>query len=134
VNSLVVDTHAAIWYYAGSASLPTSARNAIDAAFRSGERIFLASISLIEVIYLVEKLRVPAVTFDLLEAVLEDPSEGISRVPLDLAVAAVLRRIPRSLVPDMPDRIIAATALHLNLPLVTADSMIRSTGIPTIWD
>jgi PIN domain nuclease of toxin-antitoxin system len=117
VTSLVVDTHAAIWYYAGSTSLPSSAHDAIDAAFLSGERIFLASISLIEVIYLVEKLRVPAVTFDLLEAVLEDPSERVTLVPLDLAVAGVLRRIPRSLVPDMPDRIIAATGVALEFAL-----------------
>ena len=73
-------------------------------------------------------------TFDLLEAVLEDASEGITLVPLDLAVAAALRRIPRSRVPGMPDRIITATALYLDLPLVTADPKIRAYGIPTIWD
>ncbi|PJB74400.1 MAG: PIN domain nuclease, partial [Armatimonadetes bacterium CG_4_9_14_3_um_filter_58_7] len=35
--------------------------------------------------------------------------------------------------PDMPDRIIAATALHLGLSLVTRDSKIQGCGIPTIW-
>ena len=34
----------------------------------------------------------------------------------------------------MPDRIIAATALSLGLPLVTADTEIRKlTNITTIW-
>jgi predicted nucleic acid-binding protein len=33
----------------------------------------------------------------------------------------------------MPDRIIAATALHLGLPLVTRDLRIQASGIPTIW-
>jgi PIN domain nuclease of toxin-antitoxin system len=34
----------------------------------------------------------------------------------------------------MPERIIAATALHLSLPLVTADQQIRSAGLVTaIW-
>ena len=37
--------------------------------------------------------------------------------PLDYNVASALRSIPRDIVPDMPDRIIAATALHLGLPL-----------------
>jgi len=36
-------------------------------------------------------------------------------------------------VPDMPDRIIAATAIYLSLPLITKDDAIRSAGIITIW-
>ena len=39
----------------------------------------------------------------------------------------------RAQVPDMPDRIIAATALSLGLPLVTRDGRIRDSGIRTIW-
>jgi predicted nucleic acid-binding protein len=42
-------------------------------------------------------------------------------------------RIPRDVVPDMPDRIIAATALTHDLPPVTADGKIRASRIPTIW-
>jgi PIN domain nuclease of toxin-antitoxin system len=134
VNSVVLDTHAAIWYYAGSAALSSVARVAIDVAIQHGEPIYLASISLVEVVYLIERSRIPAITFDLLEAALMDPTYGIALVPLDLSVSSALRKIPRNLVPDMPDRIIAATALHLNLPLITADLKIRSSGIPTIWD
>jgi predicted nucleic acid-binding protein len=44
-----------------------------------------------------------------------------------------LRRISRDVVPDMPDRIIAATALHLELPLVTSDRRIQQTEVETIW-
>jgi len=40
--------------------------------------------------------------------------------------------LPRDLVPEMPDRIIAATALHLGLPLVTRDRRLQAAGIPTI--
>lgn len=37
-------------------------------------------------------------------------------------------------VPDMPDRIIAATALHLNLPLLSRDRQIASLpGIIVVW-
>jgi PIN domain nuclease of toxin-antitoxin system len=34
---------------------------------------------------------------------------------------------------DMPDRIIAATALHLGLALVTRDRKIRAADLDTIW-
>jgi PIN domain nuclease of toxin-antitoxin system len=34
---------------------------------------------------------------------------------------------------DMPDRLIAATALHLDLPLVTRDRRLQGARIKTIW-
>jgi PIN domain nuclease of toxin-antitoxin system len=52
---------------------------------------------------------------------------------IDREVADAVALIPRSVVPDMPDRIIAATALHLNLPLVTADHKIQASQVQTIW-
>lgn len=33
----------------------------------------------------------------------------------------------------LPDRVIAATALQLGLPLVTRDRRLQSAGIQTIW-
>jgi predicted nucleic acid-binding protein len=53
--------------------------------------------------------------------------------PLNLAVVDALASVPRSAVPDMPDRIIAATAVSLGLPLITRDARIRSLSIATIW-
>jgi predicted nucleic acid-binding protein len=53
--------------------------------------------------------------------------------PLTMDVAVALSRIPRDQVPDMPDRVIAATALALGLPLVTRDGRIRASGVETIW-
>jgi len=41
--------------------------------------------------------------------------------------------VPRAEVPDMPDRIIAATALHLGLPLISRDRKIQLAGLQTIW-
>jgi hypothetical protein len=50
-------------------------------------------------------------------------------------VARALAKIPRLTVPEMGDRIIAATALYLGLPLVTKDHKIRELSvIQTIWD
>jgi predicted nucleic acid-binding protein len=45
-----------------------------------------------------------------------------------------LRRIPRAVVPDMPDRIIAATALKLGCPLLSVDSRISALEeIDVVW-
>jgi predicted nucleic acid-binding protein len=53
--------------------------------------------------------------------------------PLDAGAAAAVEPIDRNLVPDMPDRIIAATALSLRTVLISRDRKIRSSQIHTIW-
>jgi predicted nucleic acid-binding protein len=65
---------------------------------------------------------------------LDDPNIGIVLVPLDRNVSGVVRQIDRITVPDMPDRIIAATAFYLDIPLITRDLRIQAlTTIKTIW-
>jgi PIN domain nuclease of toxin-antitoxin system len=55
-------------------------------------------------------------------------------VPLDLRVFDKMAAVPREKVPDPFDRIVAATALTLDLPLVSADEDIRgAVGRRVIW-
>jgi PIN domain nuclease of toxin-antitoxin system len=58
---------------------------------------------------------------------------GFMIQPVNEEVAEAVHRVSWSIVPDMPDRIIAATALHLELPLITRDLRIQSSGIKTTW-
>ena len=53
--------------------------------------------------------------------------------PLSRAVAEKMREVARSQIPDMPDRIIAATALHLGVPLISRDGRIRLSSVHTVW-
>jgi predicted nucleic acid-binding protein len=48
-------------------------------------------------------------------------------------VVEAMRRIPRGAVPDMPDRIIAATAVSLGIPVISRDGQIRASYLQTIW-
>lgn len=65
---------------------------------------------------------------------LHGDSDNYLIAPLTLDVAMILTQIGRDIVPDMPDRIIAATALHLDLPLLTRDRRIRRvSSVNTIW-
>ena len=132
MSALVADTHAALWRLLNSPRLSLNASAAFDKTTQSGDPIYIASVSLVEVVYLVEKGRLPELALDRLDKARADPISEFVPVPLDLAVARALRHVPRDVVPDMPDRIIAATALHLNLPLVTRDSNIQKTSIKTI--
>ena len=82
---------------------------------------------------MVERGRIAADAFARFVTELEAPSPAFTVVALDYRIASIMREIPRDLVPDMPDRIIAATAMHLGLPLVTRDRRLQSAGIKTIW-
>jgi PIN domain nuclease of toxin-antitoxin system len=130
---VVLDTHAAIWYLAGSKELSSAALQAIRQTLGSGTRVQISAISMVEIVYLVEKGRIPGEALDRLSAALGDANSGLLVAPVDGTVAETVQRISRNVVPDMPDRIIAATALRLGLPLVTRDQRIRMAGIQTIW-
>lgn len=132
--AVIADTHAFIWYLRGSNKLSQTAINTLDQTIQSGDSVYVASISLVEMAYLVEKNRIPEAAFEQLNQVLTEPTIDFQIVPLDLAIAQIIRQIDRLTVPEMPDRIIAATALRLNLPLITRDHKIQALqNIQTIW-
>lgn len=133
MDDIVVDTHIAIWYFADPTQLSQPAENAIDNAEVNGI-IFVSSITIVELIYLIEKNKIPQSVLDLLRVALDDSTTAFRLIELSREVADKVRNIPRLSVPDMPDRIIAATTLHLNLPLVTKDHKIQALqNIQTIW-
>jgi len=129
----VLDTHAAVWYLLDSQKLSQPAYSVIDSAAASGTPTYISAVSLVGVVYLVERGRIATDAFDKFANELSRDNPAFTVVPLDSHVATALKRIPRSLVPDMPDRIIAATALHLGLPLVTRDRRLQAAMIQTIW-
>lgn len=131
--SVVLDTHSAIWYLEGSPRLSVGALAAIRAALAAGDLVFVSAVTIVELTYLVEKGRFPPTLLDQLFAELRKPSPELVVAPLDLTTADVLRTIPGSLIRDMPDRMIAATAVALGLPLVSCDKQIQTSGIAVIW-
>jgi PIN domain nuclease of toxin-antitoxin system len=133
MGALVADTHTAIWHFNRDPRLSPTARKALNDTLAAGDPILLASISLVEMTYLVEKGRIPSEFRIRMVELLNDSERPLLLVPLDAAVAAAVERIERKAIPDLPDRVIAATALARNVPLVTRDEMIRASGVPTIW-
>jgi PIN domain nuclease of toxin-antitoxin system len=129
----VLDTHAAVWYLLDSKNLPPTVFGLIDDAAARGTPTYISAVSLVEIVYLVERGRIAPDAFEKFAHELGQMNPAFTLVPLDFRVADALRAIPRELVPDMPDRIIAATALRLGLPLITRDRRLQAAGIPTIW-
>ena len=133
MSTVLADTHAVIWYIVEPDRLSRAAKEALDGAALAGDLVLISAISLVDMAYLTDKGRLPEAVLQRLQAHLASPTPVIAAVPLDEAIAQAVRSIPRDLVPDMPDRVIAATALHMALPLVTRDQRIRSAEITTVW-
>lgn len=105
----------------------------MDLATLTGDQIGVSSISLVEMVYLSEKRRITADALTALIAVLQQPNATFVELPLDRSVALALSAVPRDQVLDMPDRIIAATAVRLQVPLISRDGKIQLSVVPTIW-
>jgi PIN domain nuclease of toxin-antitoxin system len=129
----VADTHAVIWYVFDDPRLSSAARMEMDTAVANGEQIAVSSISLLEMVYLVDKGRIAVAVFDGVFQALDDPNPLLREVFCDRSIAQTMRLVDRAQVPDLPDRIIAATAVHLGVPLISRDGKIRLSSVTTIW-
>lgn len=129
----VADTHIIIWYLFADSRLSVTAHTLIEDTATAGDQIAISSITLAEIVYLSEKGRIAAATFTRLTNALDETNPMLVEIPFDRQVAQALYSIRRNEVPDLPDRIIAATALHLNVPLITRDHKIQLANVNTIW-
>jgi PIN domain nuclease of toxin-antitoxin system len=133
MRGVVADTHTIVWYLSQDSRLSSAAHEALTATTTGGDLIHIPSICLVELTYLTEKGRLPAAARDTLITALDDPAGPCSLAPLDRPVAEALQLIQRTEVPDLPDRIVAATALALRIPLISRDRKIRASQVETIW-
>jgi PIN domain nuclease of toxin-antitoxin system len=98
----VLDTHAAIWYLLDAKNLSQTVLSLIDGAAASGAPTYISAVSLVEVVYLVERGRIAADAFDRFVSELGQDNPAFTVVPLDSHIAGVLRGISRNVAPDMP--------------------------------
>ena len=133
MSAVVVDTHTIVWYLSNDPRLSATAAAALDRATAEGELIYVPSVCLVELTYLIEKRRLPPAERERLVNALDDPATPCELAPLDRAVADALELVDRTEVPDLPDRIVSATAVSLRVPLVSRDGRIRASRVETIW-
>ena len=95
----VADTHAALWLLFGDPRLSATAKHFFEMAAASRNKILLAPISLAEVVYLMQKNRLPASALDDLKAALRNPKHVLEEAPFTVDVVQAMRQIPRDAVP-----------------------------------
>ena len=131
--AVLADIHAILWYLTADPRISRSATAALDSAPAAGDPIFVSAITMVEIQYLVEKGRLSADDQRMVAAALDDVQNPARLVPIDRAVVEALRPVHREEVPGMPDRMIAASALSLGVPLLSRDRKIPASSIQTIW-
>ena len=134
MSQWVTDTHALLWHLYDANKLSPQARNIFTGTDAGEHQIVIPAIVVVEIIYLSEKGRIARDAVEQVIQLLQADSDNYLIAPLDLGIATALQHIGRDAVSDMPDRVIAATALHLELPLLTRDTRIIKVGaISTVW-
>ena len=129
----VADTHSVLWFLYDDPRLSIAAQELMDAIDAAGDQIAVSSIALAEMIYLTERGRIAAEALERVLTALDRPDATLVDVPFDRAIAEGMRQVERSQVPELPDRIVAATGLHLGVPVISRDLKIRSSIVATVW-
>jgi len=111
--------------------LSSEARGIFQKVDNFQDCIFIPCIVFFELLYLIEKKKIVA-DFDSFLAMVSS-SKNYRIEPLCLPIIEKSRRIPRERVADPWDRLIAATSMHLNFPLITRDETLREIGLEVVW-
>ena len=134
MSEYVTDTHALLWHLTNDKRLSVTARAAFEDADGGNSTIWVPIIVLVEAVYLIEKARYPPALIAHILDLIDPPSNNYLLAPLDVGVFRALQTVDRNTVPEMPDRIIAATAKYLNLPLISKDAAIAAVpDLSIIW-
>jgi PIN domain nuclease of toxin-antitoxin system len=126
----LADTVAIVRYLRSHPALGSEAGAILRAADDGVHHVYISGITLLEVLYLAEAGRIDVPLPELVSVVASSSNYEIVPVDADVVLAA----IDVDDVPDLHDRIIVATAVHLGVPILTGDRVIAtSRHIETIW-
>jgi PIN domain nuclease of toxin-antitoxin system len=134
-DKYILDTHALVWYLEGNSRLGRQAKTMMTAA---ESEMVLPLIALAEAAYLIEKGRIgiPSIS-NLLVDVRND--ERIELQPLSIAIFERSLTSEGLRIPELHDRFIVSTGLHLQdlghtVSILTKDETITASGVlPVIW-
>jgi len=129
---ILLDTHVVIWLAQDYQRISARAQSAIEEARQKGSGMAVSCISLVEIARLANHGRIH-LTPDV-ETIVSEIERRFVVLSITGNIALQAFELPISYPNDPVDRILGATALVEDIPLLTADAQIRkSRSVPTIW-
>jgi PIN domain nuclease of toxin-antitoxin system len=129
---ILLDTHVVVWLAFEESRISSPAQAAIQAARKRERGLVISDFTLFELSLLFRKKRFDLVTDP--ESFLSEVERRFVVLPITANIALQAFHLPTNYPRDPGDRIIGATALIEDMPLLTADREIRkSRVVPTIW-
>jgi PIN domain nuclease of toxin-antitoxin system len=129
---ILLDTHVVLWLGLEQDRLSKNAMAAIDEARQSTRALVISDVTLMEIAQLSHRRQIEFPVG--LEAFLSAVENRFVVMPITGSIAIQAFDLPPNYPNDPVDRIIGATALIGDIPLLTADRAIRkSRAVPTIW-
>ena len=134
----VADTHTALWYLLKNPRLSATACRFMDDAASAGNEIVLSPVSLAEIVYPVEKGRLPASAYDELRKALNDPDFVLeeARLPARLSKpcarsrAKPSRTCPTGLSQPQPCILVCRSSVAMAASaLPTCNSLVKASGM-----
>ncbi|MEW6220670.1 MAG: PIN domain-containing protein, partial [Thermodesulfobacteriota bacterium] len=123
MNSFVTDTQALVKFMVGRKVIDDVCHQAFLDADQEKNVIIIPAVVLMEVMYLFEKNRIDV---NLLQSEKLMQSDNYQFEPLSLEILKTASEIAD--IPELHDRLIAATARHLDIPIITNDPEILASG------
>ncbi len=125
----LLDTNAIVRHFAQISKLGKKAKEIISRAEKDQHQLFVSIISLMEIMYLSEKKRIPLTLDEIINDL--NKKECYSIVEFDVEI---LKKAASFHFYELHDRLILATAMVLGMPVISSDKKFDSVeDIEVIW-
>ena len=126
----LADTVAIIRYLSESSKVGKTALSILTDADNGKNKIIVSAISLMEIMYLYEKGRIKFSLNDFLEKIENHKYYKVIDLNTNILLSAIeIKNV------ELHDRLLIATAKHLDIPILTCDKVIQKNNlVKTIWD
>ena len=129
---ILLDTHVVVWLALEPNRISRPAQAAISEARQKVRGLAISDFTLFELSMLFRKKKFQLAISP--ETFLSEVEHRFVVLPVTANIALQALELPANYPKDPADRIIGATALIEDIPLITADAHIRrSRAVPTIW-
>ena len=126
----LVDTVALVKHLRAARNLGSRARSVLRQADMGQHRMFISGVTLMEILYLSEKRRIPIDLESVRNLLIGRDNYRVFPVDMDVVATAALVDD----VPELHDRLIVATAKWLGVAILTNDPVISaSKHVEVIW-